>query len=372
MVGTVAQSADSFAHSLRPRMSFATIQQRWQDFADSKTGKRIFRMLRYLLVAGILAYLAYQLAGIGWTEVLRSLPTTPWFYATVLAMYAILPLAEVLIYGRVWGLRAHESLPILIRKRVLNTDVVGYSGEVYLFTWAKKHISTGDVRPLALAIKDNLIISSMMSVASAVVILVALLATGYVTLGDVMQNPTPGYLVAGAAAIAFAVGLLVQFRRSIFTLPSDLLGWMFGVHGGRFLLSSVLQVVQWWVVIPEASFSAWATLLVVLIITNRIPLLPSRDLFFAGAGIGMASGLGIPAATMAGMLLVRSALDRILNTGLFGLTLLWERYQEAPKLTQYMESNPDTSEADMADVLRASSTNPDPDSDSGARPHENS
>ena len=296
------------------------------------------KAVRYLLVAGILAYLAYQLAGIGWGEVLSSLPTTPWFYATVLAMYALLPLAEVLIYGRVWGLEARESLPVLLRKRVLNTDVVGYSGEVYLFAWAKQHIATNNVRPLALAIKDNLIISSMMSVLSAVVVLVVLLATGYVTLGDVMENPTPGYLVAGGAALAFAIGLVVQFRRSLFTLPRNLLGWMFAVHGGRFLLSSVLQVVQWWVVIPDAPFSAWATLLVVLIITNRIPLLPSRDLFFAGAGIGMAAGLGIPSAAMAGMLLVRSALDRILNTGLFGATLLWERYQETPELTQYMDA----------------------------------
>lgn len=330
----------------------------WDAFADSTRGRQSLRVGRYLLVGAILAYLAYQLAGIGWADVLRSFPTTPWFYATVLAMYAILPLAEVLIYSRVWNLDTRASLPILLRKRVLNTDVVGYSGEVYLFGWAKQHLETGTARSLALAIKDNLIISSMMSVASAVGILVVLLATGYVTLGDVMQNPTPGYLVAGGAAIAFAGGLVVQFRRSIFTLPRALLGWMFGVHGGRFLLSNALQVVQWWVVIPEAPFSTWATLLAVLIITNRIPLLPSRDLFFAGAGIGMAAGLGIPQAAMAGMLLVRSALDRILNTGLFGLTLLWERYQEAPQLTSYAHPEAGLDEAIESDAAAATESQP--------------
>ncbi|WP_141491541.1 hypothetical protein [Longimonas halophila] len=354
-------------------MLLDTITQKWEAFASSQVGTWTMKGVRYLLVAGILAYLAYRLAGIGWAEVLRSLPTTPWFYVTVLAMYAILPLAEVLIYGRVWDLSARESLPILLRKRVLNTDVVGYSGEVYLFTWAKKHISTNDVRPLAMAIKDNLIISSMMSVLSAVVILVALLTTGYVTPGDVMENPTPGYLVAGGAALVFAIGLVVQFRRSIFTLPRDLIGWMIGVHGGRFLLSNILQVIQWWVVIPEASFSAWATLLAVLIITNRIPLLPSRDLFFAGAGIGMASGLGIPAATMAGMLLVRSALDRILNTGLFGATLLWERTQEAPELTQYIDTRVADNEAAFQDTVRAHEAPENTTKDEPRKPpHENS
>ncbi|MFO8231863.1 MAG: hypothetical protein R6U20_04275 [Longimonas sp.] len=343
-----------------------TIKQKWTAFANSKTGTRVLRGGRYLLIAGILGYLAYQLVGIGWREVLRSLPTTPWFYVTIGVMYAILPLAEVLIYGRAWGLSARESLPVLLRKRVLNTDVVGYSGEVYLFSWARQRAPEADTRSIALTIKDNLIISSIMSVGSAVLILVVLLATGYVTLDDVMKNPTPGYLAAGGAALALAIALIVQFRRSIFTLPRALILWMVGVHGGRFLLSNVLQVVQWWVVLPQAPFSAWATLLAVLIVTNRIPLLPSRDLFFAGAGIGMAAGLGIPAATMAGMLLVRSALDRILNTGLFGATLLWERYQETPELTQYMPPPPEHD----PDALHTawSETN----ADDSAHPNENS
>lgn len=318
-------------------MSFETLQARWSAFASSTAGKRILTAIRYLLIAGILGYLVYQLSDIGWGEVLRSLPTTPWFYVIVVVMYFILPFSEVLIYGRVWKLKARESLPILLRKRVLNTDVVGYSGEVYLFSWAKQRASEGEARSIALAIKDNLIISSMMSVGTAVVILLALLATGLVALDDFLDNPTSGYLIAGGVVVALGIGLLVQFRRSIFTLPRRFLRWMCAVHGGRFLLSYVLQVAQWWVVIPEAPFSAWATLLAVLIVTNRIPFLPSRDLFFAGAGIGMATGLNIPVATVAGMLLVRSALDRLMNVGFFGGTLLWERYQATPELTQYME-----------------------------------
>jgi len=194
----------------------------------------------------------------------------------------------------------------------------------------------------------------MMSVGAAVIILLTLLATGYVALDEIMTDATPGYWVGGGVVVALVIGLIVQFRRSLFTLPRNLLGWMFGIHGGRFLLSNVLQVVQWWVVIPDAPFSAWATLLAVLIVTNRIPFLPSRDLFFAGAGIGMAAELGIPVAVVAGMLLVRSALDRILNTGLFGATLLWERYQETPELTQYMDEESD-SEA-FQDTLRAEET----------------
>jgi len=347
-----------------------TIRQKWTTFAASTAGKRTLRAVRYLFIAGILGYLAYQLADIGWREVLRSLPTTPWFYATVLAMYAILPLAEVLIYGRAWGLSARESLPVLLRKRVLNTDVVGYSGEVYLFSWAKQRAPEANARTIALAIKDNLIISSMMSVGSAVVILGALLATGYVALDELLADATPGYWIGGSVVVALVIGLIVQFRRSLFTLPGPLLRWMFAVHGGRFLVSNALQVVQWWVVIPDAPFSAWATLLAVLIVTNRIPLLPSRDLFFAGAGIGMAAELGIPVAVVAGMLLVRSALDRILNTGLFGATLLWERYQETPELTQYIDAQPEADSEAFHDTLDA--TDPTTAPNTSTHPNENS
>jgi len=117
-----------------------------------------------------------------------------------------------------------------------------------------------------------------------------------------------------AAVIAAA---FYRFRHAIFSLPRRDLQFMAVVHLGRFLLGFVLQVLQWWSVVPEAPFSAWATLLSAMIVTNRIPFLPSRDILFAGAGIELSTVLGIPAATMAGMLLVRTGIDKVMNVAFF-------------------------------------------------------
>ena len=38
-----------------------------------------------------------------------------------------------MIYGRIWSMRPWQCVAVMIRKRVLNMDVLGYSGEVYLF-----------------------------------------------------------------------------------------------------------------------------------------------------------------------------------------------------------------------------------------------
>jgi len=314
-------------------IELSRLKERWDAIAESKRGKRIVKGVRGLLVAGIVAYLVYRLSHIGWGELWTSLPQTPYFYLTVLVMYFILPVSESFIYGMAWRIKPWECIPVLLRKRVLNADVLGYSGEVYLFAYAQKNVDRS-AREVGLVIKDNLILSSIFSVSTAILLLIGLLLSGSVALDAFMENPAPGYVVGGAFVLILAGGLFIKFRGAIFHLSERLLGKIAGIHVGRFLLGYVLQVVQWWVVLPDAPFSAWATLLVVFVVMNRIPFLPSRDLVFAGAGIELSSALGIPVATVAGMLLVRSAIDRMLNLSFFTVTALWERRHGSPIATE--------------------------------------
>lgn len=300
------------------------VRSRAEAFAESPVGRVVLKALRWLVIGAIIAYLVYQLTQMGWSRFWESLPQTPYFYLTVAAMYALLPGAEVLIYGRLWGLTPSQSLPLMMRKRVLNADVVGYSGEFFLLAHARKKIDR-PARQIAAEIKDNLILSSVASILVAVLVLVLLLASGYVALDELLGNATPGYVAVGGFALVLVVGLFVRFRRTIFAVGARTLGVLFGIHFGRFFLSSILQVVQWWVVLPDAPFSAWATLLVVFIVTNRIPFLPSRDLVFAGVGIEASASLGVPGPAVAGMLITRSVIDRVLNFGFFTLFTLTDR-----------------------------------------------
>lgn len=319
--------ADSSDPTAAPR--WHALRQRVQAWAASTVGRRVLRGVRWLFVGGVLVFLGYRLTRIGWGDVMQALPTTPWFYVTILVMYATLPVAESLIYGAAWGTPPRACLPVLLRKRVLNADVMGYSGEVYLLAWAKQRLDAS-TRALAMAIKDNLVLSSALSLSTAAVLLAGLLLAGQVAVLDALNNPAPVYLVGGGLALAGVAAALVRFRRTLFFLPARTVLFIAGVHGGRFVVNYVLQVVQWWVVVPEAPFSAWATLLALFVVMNRIPLLPSRDLLFAGAGIELAASLGVPTATVAGMLLVRSGIERALNLGLFAGATAWEQRHGTP------------------------------------------
>lgn len=288
-------------------------------------GRRILRFVRGAFIAGIVSLLIYQLSGIGWKEVWNALPTQPLYYVILLAMYLLLPVTESLIYGRLWHIRARDCLPIMIRKRVLNMDLVGYSGEIYFFVWAKDRIARSRGAIMA-TIKDNLILSSAASIAAAVLLLVGLVVAGQLDVNQIVDNPSPIYAGVGVIAASLIGMLVYRFRRAIFSLPTPVLAAVGATHLSRFFAGYALMVAQWWVVVPSASFEAWAILLTASVLINRIPFLPSSDLVFVSAGAGLAPYLDVPAATVVGMLLVRSAVDRVLNLLLFTTTVWRERH----------------------------------------------
>ena len=224
--------------------------------------------------------------------------------------------------------------------------MLGYSGEFYLYVWARDRVQRSN-RWIMHSIKDNLILSAIASIGTALLLIGAFLVAGEIAIDDLLGSTGTGYLIVGGFLVVLVSAewmlpkalwlkrhepeTYAQARTIceyqdylIFHLTGRVLAGLAVVHFGRFFVANALQIVQWWVVVPEASFEAWATLLAVQMAANRIPFLPSRDLIFASLGIEMSSTLGIPVATVAGMLLVRSAIDRLLNAGLFGLTSVWE------------------------------------------------
>ena len=288
---------------------------RVRTFFDSPIGRQLRRWGRISFVGGILAYLVVRLSTIGWSAFVSSLPTSPIFYLTIGCLYSLLPLSESLIYRRLWNAPAGKILPVVLGKRALNADVVGYTGEVMLYVQSRQHVAAG-ARMIRQSIKDNLIVSSLSSLSTAFIVLTVLLATGQILLPNWSQNSF--WAVLSVGILAGVLGLAVYgFRHAIFSLPRRDLMFMSAVHLTRFLAGFVIQVVQWWSVVPDAPFSSWATLLSAMIVTNRIPFLPSRDILFAGAGIELSAVVGVPAAVMAGMLLVRTGIDKILNAGFF-------------------------------------------------------
>ncbi len=293
-------------------------------FEESPAGKRAARVLSFLFTGGIVIFLVYQLSGIGWKEVWSSLPRTPWFYVLFIPLFFTLPVFQVMIYRVAWKVNRFALFLALLNKRALDKDVLGYSGEMYLYVWARKHIKKPE-RELLHVLKDNMILSSTASTLVAVILLGIFFIMGRVALPEEWVRPGMLHVLLAVFAVLLVTALAVKFRKSLFFLSWRQLAVIFSLHICRLLVVQGLQVLQWMVVMPEVPVVNWFTLLAVQIIISRIPLVPSRDLIFLGTGIGMSGIVEVSVPEMAGMLLTASVLSKVSNVIFFAIVYFTSR-----------------------------------------------
>lgn len=299
------------------------LKERVETWAGTTAGEWTLSILRHGVTAAVIAYLAYQMTHIGWGRIWAALPTTPWFYVLFLALYFLLPIFQSIGYSIIWQRPFRRLFPPLLKSGVYNKEVLNYSGEMYLFSWARAHLNLTDGE-IAHHIKDNTIVSSVASTSNAVVLLGIFLTTGMVTF-PMLSDRTWVYMVAGVVGIIAILAVGIRFWRSVFKLSGALILGLFGLYFGRLLLLQGLQVTQWAVALPEVAIQTWLTFLAVQIITKRIPLMPSQDLFFMAVGLEMAGAVQVPEAGLAGVLAVHSVLDKGLGLLLFALVSWYDR-----------------------------------------------
>lgn len=317
------------------RMNVSSLKASWHTFLEHAHSKHHLKRLSHLLTLAILAYLAYRLTQTGWGLILASLPTHPLFYLLFFIIYLTLPLSETWLYGLVWPIGFRESLFGLLRKRVYNEEMLGYSGEVYLYVWAKQRISNPAV-PIFPAIKDNNIVSTVASTSVAFSLTALLIYTGQIEITQWFRRVDVVYVITGVVLALLIVGLVVTLRKHLFSLPRKTLSAFLGIHLTRLLLANTLLVVQWMIVVPGLPLGVWFTYLATLIILNRIPFLPSKDLFFLGASVELSALMGVATSAVASMLLVSSILARVTNLTLFAITHYGEK-KYGPKQQQDLQ-----------------------------------
>jgi len=272
------------------------------------------RIVQGVLGAAVVAILVSQLWQIGWNEFIAELPATPWFYVTVLVMYFALPVFETGIYGRYWNAPKSSLFSVFVRKRVLNNDLAGYSGEVFLHFWARRNVHSSGSRTLRLIV-DNNVTSSLAGFSSSALFLGLLLLAGQIAVVDLVGRRYP-IIIAAVLLIGGGIAWAVyRFRHTIFGQSGRDIVWMYSVHFVRFLVMFALQILQWWVVVPDAPFITWGTMYAVLTVSNRLPFIPARDV--AAIAVILQLNLPVPAAVIAGLMVTRSVLDRVLNLALF-------------------------------------------------------
>lgn len=293
------------------------IRSRVEELVETPAAKRTIAGLRYVVAAGVIGYLLFSLSSIGWGNLLREMPRTPWFYVLVVAMYFLLPVFETIVYRFFLPARRLALLSVFIRKKVLNMDLMGYSGEVFFLFWVKERLGIARTRMIRIMI-DMGITSSMGGLTASGLLLGFLLFFDVLPL-DMLVGDTDRTLILGALLIAAVVVIAgYQFRHTIFKLPGTTILGLYSAHVGRFMVIYVLQIMQWWVVLPDVSFVVWGTMLAIWTVTNRLPFLVTRDLVAIALILELPPELlgGVETA-IASMLLTRVAADRLLGFGLF-------------------------------------------------------
>jgi len=261
------------------------------------------------------AYLVYRLTRLGWGPVLSSVPVSPLFYLALFAKILVLPVTQALAFGEMWRLPFRRALPAALIKRTLDKNVIDLSGDVYLFAWSKGNVEASS-KEILLAIKDNLLMSAAASSAGSLLLLAVFLGAGVVVVSPGRTPMSFRWAVLGAAAL-IAAYLIYRFRSRILFLGRDILVRVFALHFSRFLIAQTLQVVQWAAAMPAVPLSKWLHLLAAQIVIGFIPVMPSRNLVFFGAGLELSNSLDIETTGMAGMLFAANVVVQGLNLALF-------------------------------------------------------
>lgn len=281
-------------------------------------------VLRLLFLAAVAAYLFDRLTALGWSEVAAGVPRDASFYLLFVLIFLAVPASEWLAYGRSWAAlappaRYWRSFPVFVRKRIFNTALFDFSGDLMLAGWARKAFGL-PFRTALETVKDNYILATSTSAALAATLIAVYLATGQPAALFRLDNTAALSFAAGAMLLPLLWPVALVFKRNILALSGTEARTVVGIYGTRFVIVQLLQLLQWRLVLPDVALQTWFGFLVVHIVLTRVPVLPAKDLLFLGAGIGLASAAGLPEAAVAGMLLATSALTHLGNLILFVLT----------------------------------------------------
>lgn len=269
--------------------------------------RRAFSLAFFLAIGWVLYG---QLAELDWPEVLRSLPTSPWFYVCFLARYLILPVTEVLCYSAIWAMNLFRHFGVFLIKRILNASVAGASGDVYFLLWAVQTLRM-TYRRVFSAVKDVTLLSGAAANGVAVVVLGAYLAFGDWKAFEGLEPRVLALIIGVTIAAAFLSLLIILFRGKILGVSTAVMWRILGYHGVRSGGSIVLLGLQWWAGIPESGFVVWINLLIIDLLIARAPFIPAREFLFLSIALALAGTVDAPETQVKAMFLADTALLQI-------------------------------------------------------------
>ena len=232
----------------------------------------------------LLVVIAHQLGRLDGRQLLSAIPSSPGFWLAFAGYYFALPASEWLIYRRLWRLPA-EGFRALLRKLISNEVLLGYSGEVSFYIWARRHGRLTNA-PFG-AVKDVSITSALAgNIATLAMVAIAWPLVGNAWDGFPVRDL--GLSLAAVLLISIAVAL---FNRKIFSLPGDQIRFVMIVHIARLATTTLLSGVLWHCALPSVAVGSWILLAALQLLVTRLPLVPNKDLVFASATLAIVASL---------------------------------------------------------------------------------
>lgn len=228
-----------------------------------------------IISVGVLVAALSQLRSLDLHEAVALVPSKATFWLAFAGAYLTLPVSEWIIYRRLWGLPFSGILP-LMRKRISNEILLGYSGEIYFYAWARRH--AGIVTAPFGAIKDVAILSAQAGNIATLV----LIGLAWPTLGELHLGVHSRELLLSVLGIMLLSLPPLLLRRHVLSLPrADL--WKIGaIHIARIAVTLLLTALLWHEALPSVAMSWWLVLSALRQLLTRLPMVPNKDIVFAG------------------------------------------------------------------------------------------
>ena len=282
----------------------------------SPVGKRALQVVRWSIALALLFIIGCRLTELGWRQIWTARPSSLLFYMLLLAQFFVQPSGDFFIYRNLWGAGNYPSLWVILRKRFLN-NVMDYTGEVFFFFWAQRHMKLA-TSMLVHSIKDSNVLSAGAGLAMVWLMAPLLLATGGLQLPREWAGQAWVYVLLGSLPLLLCA-VLVLAHRKVTVLSRRQIAATFAIHFFRALLMLVVEFFLWTVSGALPTAVACLQFVALRLVVTRLPLIPNKDLIFVGAGIAAAGLTKVAVTPVATVLVILAAVDLVLGVLVAGI-----------------------------------------------------
>lgn len=260
---------------------------------------------------------------------------SPLFWGVFIIGYLVGPVTDWVIFRRLWGI-SFWGILALLRKQVSNNILPSYSGELYFYTWARKHHELTHA-PFG-AVKDVAILSALTGNITTLILLIAAYPLFGSLIGGILSQSatlemlgwsfhvsTFSLIAASFSFVMLSSTAIMFFRGSLFSLPKEELWYICLLVELRLIISTLVTAFLWHLIMPDIDLHWWLLFASIKLLLTRLPFIPNQDVLFASVATVLLSHAGLQAGHVTASALITLVwLVTILFTlthVLFGLVL---------------------------------------------------